>query len=253
MYKDIAHYTGLLRKRYSNKQTVLKIVSCIKAYYSWLCHTGRRIDNPGQSLRMQGAGAKDIQLQDLFTPQELEVLIKLPQRYKSLADRNGVMMGLLIYQALTPTETAALTTADINLEAGSIYIKATPRGNARTLPLKPNQVLLFHRYISQSRPALLAIYKQSHPALLLSRTSRPIKMNDIIMQVLQSGKGLYAGRPLTAQRIRHSVIANLFKQGHDISVVQGFAGHKNPDTTKQYNQQGIATLQAAIAQYHPVN
>ena len=253
VYADISSYTGSLRKQYRNKQTVQKIVSCIKAYYSWLCHTGKREDHPARALQVQGTPASGIQLQDLFTTQELEALMNRPQRYTSLAARNRVLMSLLIYQALTPTEIAALSVEDINLESGSMYIKATPRASARTLALQPNQVLLFHHYITLSRPALLTVATHSVTSLLISRTKGAIRAGDIVMQVSDAGRGLYKGRMVTARTIRQSVIANLFKQGHDISVIQGFAGHKKPDTTKKYSQQRIASLQAAIAQYHPVN
>jgi integrase/recombinase XerD len=74
---------------------------------------------------------------------------------------------------------------------------------------------------------------------------------DITKHVKRMGKGLYRGRTVNAQTIRQSVIAGFLKQGHDISVVQGFAGHKYPSTTERYRQNEIETLKAAVAKYHP--
>jgi integrase/recombinase XerD len=49
------------------------------------------------------------------------------------------------------------------------------------------------------------------------------------------------------------VIANLLKQGHDLSLVQNFAGHKYPSTTEKYKQSEIETLKAAVNKYHPIS
>jgi integrase/recombinase XerD len=258
MHKDIAAYAGLLRQRYSNSRTIVKIVASIKVYYAYLCHEGVRSDNPCNSLRIRGKGRKAIQLQDLFTSEELEALLHRPQRFKTLAVRGEVIMGLLVYQGLKPSEIAALTVTDINLSTGSIYIKASPSSNARHLQLKGGQALVMQHYITVVRPQLLAAKPSGQlkePASLLtsrSRVSDALKAKDVIAQVLQIGKKIYPGRGLSAQKIRQSVIANLLKQGHDISVVQAFAGHRSPDSTKLYSQERVAGLQAAVAACHPL-
>ncbi|HPZ86608.1 MAG TPA: tyrosine-type recombinase/integrase, partial [Flavihumibacter sp.] len=74
---------------------------------------------------------------------------------------------------------------------------------------------------------------------------------DITKHVKRSYKSLYPGRPVTAQTIRQSVLANLLKQGHDLSVVQVFAGHRYPGSTERYRQDDVATLAAAVSKYHP--
>ena len=76
---------------------------------------------------------------------------------------------------------------------------------------------------------------------------------DITKHVKRSFSGLYPGRTVNAQTIRQSVIAHLLKEGHDLSVVQAFAGHKYPSTTERYRQSEIDTLKAAIENYHPIS
>jgi integrase/recombinase XerD len=63
---------------------------------------------------------------------------------------------------------------------------------------------------------------------------------------------MYPGRTVSPGTIRQSVIANLLKAGHDISVVQLFAGHLLTGSTQRYQQSGVDTLQAAVEQYHPL-
>jgi integrase/recombinase XerD len=249
VYKDIVHYIGLLRQRYSKAATISRIVSSIKVYYDYLCSEGIRNDNPTKAIKLRDQRTRDIQLQDLFTSEELEQLLNRKERYTNLDYRNKVLSSLLIYQGLHPREIEALQVTDINLQTGSIYIRPTYKTNARTLQLKPNQILLFHQYITEIRPKLLN--RNSSNSLLVGIRGGAMKGEDITKHVKRSFKELYPARKVNAQTIRQSVITNLLKQGHDLSVVQGFAGHKYPSTTQRYKQSEIETLKAAVNKYHP--
>jgi integrase/recombinase XerD len=249
VYKDVVGYIGALRTRYSKPATLNRILCSIKAYYDFLCYTGERSDNPARSIKLRDPRNRDIQLQDLFSAEELETLLNRPERYRHLEYRNKVLISLLIYQALHPGEMEALRVDDINLTTGSIYIGSTAKTNQRELQLKPGQVLLFYQYIHEVRPKLL----QANPcdALLTGLRGKPMKADDIVKHVMRSYKGLYPGRQVNAQTIRQSVIANLLKQGHDLSLVQAFAGHKYPSSTERYKQNEIETLRDAVQKYHP--
>lgn len=250
VYKDVVSYIGVLRARYSSASTLNRILCSIKAYYDFLCTTGVRSDNPARSIRLRDQRSRDVQLQDLFTAEELEALLHRRERVNVLVLRNKVLMSLLIYQALLPGEMEALTTGDINLADGSIYVKATAQTNKRELQLRPNQVLLFYEYIHQVRPVLLQ--QNERDALLIGLRGEPVTAADITHHVKRSCKGMYPGRMVNAQTIRQSVIANLLKAGHDLSVVQGFAGHKYPSSTERYKQSEVETLKAAVNKYHPL-
>ena len=132
-YNDVMQYIGALRNRYTNNRTLRKILSAIKAYYAYLCDAGIRKDNPAQSIRLRDKVNKDIQLQDLFTSEELEKLLDRKEPYKNIGYKNKVMMGLLVYQALQPQEIGSLTTQDVDLAAGTIDIKATAKTKHRHL------------------------------------------------------------------------------------------------------------------------
>jgi integrase/recombinase XerD len=249
VYKDVTAYIGSLRNRYSKPQTLSRILSSIKVYYAFLCFTAKRKDNPAKAIYLRDKISRDIQLQDLFTAEELETLLNRKERFNALEYRNKVLVSLLIYQALHPRETASLTIDEINLEAGTVYIKATPKTNSRTLQLKPKQIMLFHQYITAIRPKLLK--GKTATKLLIGQRGEPVLREDITKHIKRSYKGLFAARNVNAQTIRQSVITNLLKHGHDLSVVQQFAGHKYPSTTERYKQSNTEALKTAIQQYHP--
>jgi integrase/recombinase XerD len=250
VYKDILDYVGALRTRYSNPSTLNRILCSLKAYYGYLCASGQRPDNPAKSILLKDQRSRDIQLQDLLTMEELEVLLNRPERYPHLAGRNKVLISLLIYQALYPVEMEALRVGDIHLEAGTVRTQATAKTNGRELSLKPSQILLFYAYIREMRPLLLK--DRTSDRLLIGGRGEPMSAEDITKHVKRSFTERYPGRTVNAQTIRQSVIAHLLKQGHDLSVVQAFAGHKYPSSTERYRQSEIETLKAAIERYHPM-
>lgn len=250
VYKDVLQYLGLLRQRYRKASTLNRILCSIKAYYDFLCYTGQREDNPARSIHLRDPRQRDIQLQDLLSWNELERLLDRDERYPLLGCRNKVLMGLLIYQALPPVSLAALRVEDIQLNNGKVYIRATATTNQRTLALKAAQVLLLQEYIGQVRTQLLC--GKTTTALLIGLRGSPMQAADITKQIQRQYRGVYGSRVVTAQTIRQSVIAHLLRQGHDLSMVQVFAGHKYPSSTQQYQQQATDVLRSVISQYHPV-
>ncbi len=252
VYKDITDYLGILRQRYSNPRTLKRILASIKSYYDFLCHTGKRKDNPAKSIRLRDKVSRDIQLQDLFTPQELETLLNRAERFNDLEYRNKVLISLLIYQALQIRELEALTVNDINLGQGTIYIKATTITNSRELQLKSNQILLFQGYVNETRNRLLRKKMEKPLNLLVGLSGNPMSGEDMTKHITRSYKTRFTGRKVNAKTIRQSVISNLLKAGNDLRIVQVFAGHKYPSTTERYKQSNVEALKTALQQHHPL-
>jgi integrase/recombinase XerD len=254
VYAQIVNHIGSIRKRYKNANTISTVVAAIKVYYDYLCNAGIRKDNPTKSIRLRDQQNPDIQLQDLFTTVELEILMNRKDFHFNLVCRNKVLMSLLIYQGLRPKEMEALQQKDINLLDGSIYISATPRTNSRTLQLKPNQILLFQEYLTSTRSNLLKANESTF--FLMSERGNAMLGEDITKHVKRIGKtkpfGKNDSRKVNAMTIRQSVITNLLKQNNDLRLVQTFAGHKYPSTTERYRQSNVEALQHAINQYHPM-
>ena len=249
-YTDIINYLGNLRIRYSNAKTINRILSSIKAYYSYLCFIKERKDNPTKSIKLRDKQNRDIQLQDLFSAEELEKLqTAKPERFIKLDYRNKVLISLLIYQALKPNEIEALQVDDINLEQATIYIKSSIKSNSRTLGLKATQIILFKNYIDDIRLKLLR--ENESNLFMIGQRKTPMVAEDITKHIKRSYGKYYAPRNVNAQTIRQSVITNLLKKNNDLRFVQAFAGHKTPSTTEKYKQSNVTQLKLALETHHP--
>lgn len=249
-YAEIMSYIGVLRGRYKNARTMNRIVCSIKAYYNYLCFIESRKDNPGKSIRLRDKQRRDIQLQDLFTIEELEKLLTAKkERYTNLDCRNKVLMSLLIYQALKPTEIENLQTDEINLEEATVYIKQSSKNNSRILQLKANQILLFKKYLEEIRVKLVGENKTT--SFIIGHRSGAMPAEDITKHIKRN-YNIYKPRNVNAMTIRQSVITNLLKQNHDLRIVQSFAGHKYPSATEKYKQSNVEALKTALEMYHPI-
>ena len=252
-YQEIMNYLGKLRAKHKAGG-----ISCslhaIKKYYDYLLATGQRKDNPAKSIRLRDKRSRDIQLQDLFKPEELERLLDRKERYPILKNRNQIIISLLIYQALTNGEIKDLELENINLEAGTIYIKAGRKTSARTLKLRSRQVFWLMNYIREDREKLL---KVKSDMLIISKLGTEEK-GEGIGYIIETCRYLYPERKLNAKTIRQSVITNLLKpasaggEGKDLRLVQTFAGHKYPSTTEKYKQTEVEELKNQVLKYHPL-
>lgn len=251
-YKDVLLYLEKRRTEGRQASTLLSYLAAIKTYYDWLKKTGRRNDHPCKHLRLKDRIDHRINVQDLFSSTELELLLEQPardiKRLPSLVLRDKVILSLLVYQALTTKNIVNLELKDLNLEQATIYIKKETQLNARTLELHPKQIMLINRYLVEERPIL---NREKTDQFILTRyykAERGCGVHDVVKVY----KHLFPTKTLTPLAIRQSVIANLLKAEKDIRTVQVFAGHKSPMTTERYQQTGIEELTAAVMKFHPL-
>ena len=247
-YKTVVNYLDYLRKQNNQSGSIVRILAGVKSYYYYLIAIEKRKDHPCQHLILRDTKTKDIQLQDLFTSEELELLMNRKERYGDLALKHKVVISLLIYQGLTSAEIIRLTVDDVDLERGEVYIKGSRKLNERTLKLKQNQILLFYKYINESRPKLL---REITAILIIGKLGNPSAVSSV-NYIVNAFKTLFPERKLTAITIRQSVIANKLKSGMDLRLAQHFAGHKYPSTTERYKQYQVDELQQGINKFHPL-
>lgn len=248
-YQKVMQYIEIVRNQHS-VSNVKRVIASIKKYYDYLIEIGKRKDNPARAIRIRDGAANPIQLQDLFTEKELQILL-VPriERYPFLIKRNKIIMSLLVHQALRIGEIEHLKLTDIDLEKATIQIHKTGITNARNLPLKAEQILLLYEFINQDRNKLKT-FRNDENALLLGKLGTPIRKEDV--DYLISTYQKQSKKKLTTTTIRQSVIANLLTKNNDLRIVQHFAGHKSPDTTEKYRQTGLNALKTAIEKLHPI-
>jgi integrase/recombinase XerD len=251
-YKDILRYLEQERSKGKKSNTMLAYIAAIKVYYDYLKKIGRRKDHPCKHLVLKDRIDCRVNVQDLFSSTELQLLFEQPSRsiskQPSIALRDKVILSLLIYQGLTTKNIVNLELQDLNLEQATIYIKSETSLNARTLELHPKQIMLINKYLHEER----TILNRSNSIKLILTRRYQAERGCGVHDVVKVYKYLFADKTLSPLTIRQSVIANLLKAGKDIRAVQVFAGHRSPMTTERYQQTGIEELTAAVLKFHPL-
>lgn len=247
-YQDVLNYLEGLTGKYKNPVTRGTQLAAIKKYYDFLLMTGKRGDHPCRSLYIKRP-KHQVQVQDLFTPSELELLMEKENRYKTLERRDKVLISIMIYQGVRTEELRKLNIQDIDLDNGTIYIKRTQTTNNRTLELHSKQFLLFERYIHQDRPKL---YTGKSNRLMVTHRGETFK-HDTIAKFFKPMKSLFPNRKLNPMTIRQSVIANWLNiKKYQLGDVQIMAGHRYPSSTERYLAKDSESQRKIINQFHPL-
>lgn len=248
-YLDLVNWLADTRKRYPNVQTSIRMLSAIKKYYQYLIWTGQRNDDPSQTLTVKQGGQHSIQVQDLFTSSELELLLNRENRYADLLDRNKVLISLMIYQGLTSDEVTRLDVDNIDLDKSTVYVKGSSKLNRRTLKLKSKQMLLFDRYIQQTRPRMK---RSTTSKLILNKLGKPISVSGI-NSIFDQLALLFPDRNLNPRTVRMSVIAGWINEKKlPLETVQELAGHKWPSSTEKYRRPNDGEQRKLINQFFPL-
>lgn len=258
-YKDVLNYIEYLRKNYDlHPKTLRHCLYAVKIYFNYLLEIGKRKDHPCSELYLKDKINKQIQVDNLYSPETLENFFESYQikRKKQLETRNKIIISLLIYQALIVNEIAELEVDNINLDKAEIFIKGSKETTSkspksRTLPLQAKQMILFYKYLEKDRNNLLK-YNLKNPnetAFILGQYGEKINPHGISKIINENRKENEKIQPM---KIRQSVIANLLKKENDTRIVQVFSGHKRASTTVQYKQSELEQLQNAVNNYHPI-
>jgi integrase/recombinase XerD len=243
------NYVKHSQKKGRTKVNLQHQLLSIRHYFNYLVKTGKVKSNPAQGIYIRGIARR--------LPHDLagyDELVKLYESYpvSNIRDqRNKVILGLLVFQAVTIEELETLKTEHINLREGKIKIIGTDRTNERVLKLEASQVFELQEYLNKTRNRILYGPKISEPE----------KITQLIIGMeggtLLSGEVHWMMRRLEhpkikqASQIRASTIAEWTRK-NDVRVVQYMSGHKYVSTTERYQATHMEDLQEQLRKYHPL-
>jgi integrase/recombinase XerD len=256
-YNDLLNFIDHCRKKKMKTRMVNRTLLALRHYYHYL-DIGK---NPAAGITLRGT-MRTVP-HDLLTKEELEELYEKYQVIDERSQRNKVILGLFIYQAITTDELHKLEPNHIKVREGKIYVPGSPRSNSRILKLEAEQILELHEYLKAVRPKILAELKEERPG------RKPDKVKEVkdLHQLFVSMNGseniknslvflMSALRKINpkvnhAKQIRYSVITEWLKE-KDIRTVQYMAGHKYVSSTERYRSYNLQDLEESLTQHHPL-
>jgi integrase/recombinase XerD len=248
-YVDLMNYIKHSLKKGKSKVNVQHQLLAIRHYFNYLVKVKQIKSNPAQGVYIRGIARR--------LPHDLaayEELTKLYENYpvNDIRDqRNKVILGLLIFQAVTIEELEMLEPDHINLREGKIKISGTDRTNERVLKLEAAQVFELQEYLTKTRNRILYGPKVSEPEKIKQLIIGMEGGTTLAGEVGWMMKRLKHEKIKHASQIRASTISEWTKL-HDVRIVQYMSGHKYVSTTERYQATHLEDLQEQLRVHHPL-
>jgi integrase/recombinase XerD len=263
-HSTIAAYVQHLATGRASRRSIALYVTLLKKYFFYVMMKGRISENPCEEIKIRGI-TRTV-LHDILP---METLLQLYRDYvvsvhtrqlaptshaierKQLARKKGkVMLGLIVYQGLSPDEICRLTTADVRLETGKIRIPGVKGSMGRSLPLDKQQSEALRVFMEHDRPAMLKhVRTKKYRRQLVFPLYGGTDTHNMYEPLLRHLKAMN-GRVKCFDQLRASVIAHWLTV-YDIRKVRQMAGHRDISATESYMGYNLGDLQGNIEQFHP--
>lgn len=246
-YNELLTYISYLQARKLKPQSINIRLQSITVYYEYLKEYNYIVSNPAKSIRVKGTAKTVIanvlgyeELQNLYQAyfkmrKEKQPQSRSEKQKQYTLNKNSVLVGLMIYQAINTSELGKLQIKDIDLDKGVIYLNGAKRINARILKLEALQIVPLSNYLAILKPTQEKLFKEN--------------ISSTMFGILQELKGInHTIRDIN--HIRASVIMYWLKV-HGKRKTQYLAGHKYVSSTEKYEVQNIDGLTDLLKKHHP--
>ena len=261
-YNDLLNFIDCCKLEGNSAKHINRKLGSIRNYYDFLKKQSPGITNPALNLNLKGIRQK--LPSNPINYQKLEKLYQSFETTNNREKRNKIILGLLIYQAVTTEELKQLEPNHLKLKEGKIYIPGGRKRKGRMLELKPFQILDLHEYLSEIRPEILNGISKPKPARKPDRINKTRLENQLFISIngseniknslLHMFRAVQKTNPgiRNAKQIRASAITWWLKN-HNLRQVQYMAGHKYVSSTERYQLNNLDSLQSKLEKLHPLN
>jgi integrase/recombinase XerD len=261
-HADVLEFADQLKQQGHSIGLINQMMLAVRYYFNYLQQAGQAGYNPAAGIILKGT-VRHVP-HDLLIKSELEALYESYPVNDERTHRNKVIVGLLVYQALTREELETLRPEHLKLREGKIHIPPTGKLNSRELSLQPHQILDLQEYILMVRPKILAeqmaerggrkpdkykAVEDVHRLFVTMNGQETIKASLMNLN--------YALRKINPKykhgmQIRQSVITEWLKE-KNLRTVQYMAGHRYISSTERYQTSNLEDLKDALNKHHPLN
>ncbi len=254
-YEKCTDYFSLLLTRKTKydkllKETTIKsYTGCIKLYFKYLVSEDIYTVSPIEKYNY--TADKDFE-HDTLTIKELELLyicfptldIKHPN-CKSVAIRNKVVTGFMVFQGLDTKILNHLRVDNINLEKRKLRVPGTKKTEPKTYTLNPEQMSVLKQYLFEDRIVLQNKINNHSEALFPLNSDRFSIITSQVIKVLKT----INYKVVNVKQIRTSVIA-LWVQNDDLRIAQKKSRHRFITSTESYKKYNPNANREAVDEFH---
>jgi site-specific recombinase XerD len=148
------------------------ILGGVNVFFSWMVKHRHLPSNPACDVELPRVPKG---LRDPMTASEVEAVLALPNLEYAQGLRDRAMLELLYGTGIRRMELAALNTADIERERGTLHVRRGKGGKGRFVPIGERALAWVTKYETEARPLLQG--DPHEPALFLNIEGKRLSMN----------------------------------------------------------------------------
>jgi integrase/recombinase XerD len=242
---DLRAYIDSLYQVGLGSRSIARHLTTIRNFCAFLVREGVARQDPAEQVR----GPRQWQtIPKLVNRDEIERLLRAPDRSQPRGLRDHAMLELLYASGLRVTELCRLGMSDLNPEVG--VVRTRGKGNKqRLVPVGKEALSALADYLRIGRAALLK--GRASRYLFVTARGGCLTRQGFWKLLAQYGRkaGIFHG--LTPHALRHSFATHLLEGGADLRSVQTMLGHADISTTQIYTHVMRTRLRETVDRYHP--
>ena len=224
----------------------LQYLAAIKLWFKWLTRAHHILANPAADLelprqpkRLPGR---------ILSRQEVEAVLREADPGTAQGLRDRALLELLYATGIRRSEAASLGLYDPDLLRGVLWVRHGKGGRQRVVPLGTRATAWLDKYLTESRPELLATDTQ---ALFLTDYGEPMRADKIADKVRRYMDFADIPKGGSTHLLRHACATHMLEGGADIRFIQALLGHTSLETTEFYTHVSIDKLIEVHRATHP--
>ncbi|MEA2239219.1 MAG: integrase/recombinase XerD [Thermoanaerobaculia bacterium] len=241
---QIIRYFQALRSAGISARSVARALAAIRGLFRFLVAEKHLKHDPTENIENPKLWTN---LPKSMPPEDVEALLRAPDRKTSDGLRDAAMLELLYATGLRVSELIHVKVEDLVMDAG--FLRTIGKGSKeRIVPFGDSARDTIVAYIENGRRDF---DKHADPHLFLSNRGRPMSRQAFWMKIVRYAREAGIAGHISPHVLRHSFATHLLENGADLRSVQMMLGHTDISTTQIYTHVSRARLQKMYEQFHP--
>ena len=229
----------------------------VQGFFRWLLARGVVLLDPTAALTL---ASKARQLpRHVLSEAEVRKLLDAPDLATPVGLRDRALLSLLYSTGLRRSEVSSLDVADVDLTAGTVFVRRGKGGKPRLVPLGESAAQDVVAYVTRGRPVLAEGHRMPRTPALFVGVAGPgrahqghrLEPEGVSQLVGRACEKARLGRLVRSHALRHAFATHMLRAGADVRHVQRLLGHSSVVTTETYTHVAIRDLAEVHARCHP--
>ncbi|MCH5222181.1 MAG: tyrosine-type recombinase/integrase [Muribaculaceae bacterium] len=246
-YSDLRLWVSSLSSQGLATTTILRKISALRAFYSYLMRHHNLQSNP--AARLVAPRAPSV-LPAFITPNDTARVIDTMDAFSEDFEeaRNALIIDMLYTTGIRESELIGLKDSDVDTTRGELKVLGK-RSKERIIPFgqELRQMISHYRTLRQQVPVATA-----NDEFFVRVNGKPL-YRGLVYKVVHdtlTGAGVVSARR-SPHVLRHSFATDMLNDGADLNAVQKLLGHQSLATTQRYTHISYRELQKNYKLAHP--